>query len=96
MRRHGELLVKVVKSVRGKKLNHLILAEGEATGHKHEIVEGEATLYEHEGTFFLSCGNECKLAHPDQDTIVLPKGDYEITTQREYVVGDDKYRRVLD
>ena len=97
MYRHGELIIKQVTQVKGKRLNHLILAEGEATGHKHEITTGEAELYEQEGMLFLSVkSNEAELTHQDHDTLVLPKGDYQITTQREYVVGEDKYRQVRD
>ena len=39
------ILKKTNQSIKGgKKLNHLILAEGEATGHNHRIVEGIARL----------------------------------------------------
>ena len=95
MYRHGELLIKASR-VKGKKLKHLILAEGEVTSHKHAITKGKAELYEHEGTLFLKCLSECELSHPDHKTIVLPKGEYEVTPQREYIVGDEKYRRVSD
>lgn len=98
MYRHGELILKKVSEIKGKKLNHLILAEGEVTGHKHEIVEAEATLYQNEdGVLYLSVKSEkAKLIHPDHKTIELPQGDYEVVEQREYVIGDEKYRKVVD
>ena len=95
MFRHGELLIKPVNEIKGKKLNHLILAEGEATGHKHEVM-GDAELYEHEKTLYLHISDTSILTHPDHKTLELPIGDYEITTQREYVIGDEKYRNVAD
>jgi len=49
----GDVLLHKVTEVKGKKLNHLTLAKGEKTGHHHTITEGEAELYEHEGTLFL-------------------------------------------
>ena len=33
-----------------KKLKHLVLAEGEVTGHSHKVVEGVAELYQDETT----------------------------------------------
>ena|SRR3990167_1191462 len=97
MYRHGDVLIKKVESIQGKKLEHLTLAEGEATGHKHQITEGEAKLYEHEGTLFLRViSEEAVLTHEEHKPLTLPQGDYEITIQREYVLGDEKYRKVSD
>ncbi len=95
--RQGELLIEKADGIKGKKLSHRIIAEGEATGHKHEVITGEAELYEDGGTLYLKVlSNEAELIHPDHNTVVLPKGDYKITTQREYVVGEEKYRAVTD
>lgn len=82
-----------------KKLNHSILAEGEATGHKHEIVEGDIELFEIEGTLYLKVkSKEAKLAHPEHKTIAIEKGVYEVDHQREYVPDGnyEKERRVWD
>lgn len=82
-----------------KKLGHSILAEGEATGHKHEIVEGDIELFEIEGTLYLRVkSEEAKLAHPEHKTIAIEKGTYEIDHQREYVPEGNykKERRVWD
>ena len=96
MIRQGELLIKKVSEIKGKRLSHLVIAEGEATGHKHAITKGEAELYEEKGVLYLSCKETCSLTHPDHKTIEIPEGEYEITFQREYVIGDDKYRKVVD
>ena len=94
MYRHGEVLLIPTEVVKGKKLPHLILAEGEVTGHKHEV-KGKAELYEHEGTLFLKV-DEAELVHEDHDTITLPKGNYEIVIQREYEISEKRYREVRD
>lgn len=96
MYRQGEVLIKKVTRVYGNKQNHLVLAYGEKTGHKHEVTTGDATLYEKDGTLYLSCDTECVLTHPDHKEVIFKPGDYEITVQREYVVGDEKYRQVAD
>jgi len=97
MYRQGELIFKKGE-VCGKKLQHLIIAEGEATGHKHEVTVGEAELYQDEkGVMCLRVqSDEAQVTHQDHNAVTLPKGDYEIIAQREYVVGDEKYRRVVD
>jgi len=93
--RHGDVLITEIEKVKGRKLKHLTLAEGEVTGHAHKITEGEAELYEHEGTLFLSVKSKtAKLTHEEHKTLVLPKGDFQITIQREY--SPEGWRRVAD
>ena len=66
--RQGEVILKRVQSVPkgAKKLSHLVLAEGEITGHKHEIRNGNAELFEKDGTLFLR-------VHDEEVTIVHPE-----------------------
>ena len=92
--RQGEIIIKAVDKVQGKKLSHCILAEGEVTGHKHEIIEGKAVLYQNEdGVMYLSVKSEkASLVHPDHKTVELKQGNYQITIQREYEISDQRYR----
>ena len=95
--RQGEILITPTDKIEGEKLNHLVLAEGEATNHMHEIVEGKATLYQAGLFMCLSVtSKEAKLAHPDHNTVTLPKGKYKIRIQKEYQPGEEKYRNVMD
>lgn len=96
--RQGEILIISTTELPQEKktLSHLVLAVGEAQNHKHQITKGNAELYDHKGTLFLKVIDEAELTHEDHDVIVLPKGDYKIETQKEYVVGNEKYRKVLD
>lgn len=90
--RQGDVIIKKVSEVKGKKLNHLTLAEGEMTGHSHKITEGEADLYEHEGTLFLKVKSEkAVLTHEEHKQVELPMGDFEINIQREYQPGGWSY-----
>lgn len=84
--RQGDVVIKPGKVPAGVNvLSHRILALGEVTGHKHQITIGEATLYDHEGTLFLRVESDtATLTHEEHGPIVLPKGDFEITIQREY------------
>jgi len=97
IRRQGELVVKPCNKIQGKKLDHLILAEGEATGHLHAVTKGNAELYEKDGVMYLKVISDvAELTHPDHKTLAIPEGDYEIITQREYQVGEEQYREVKD
>lgn len=93
----GDVILKRVGKIKGKKLKHLVLAEGEHTGHKHQIIEGDAELYEHEGTLFLRVLSESAvLAHEEHAHQVIEKGDYQIGIVREYSHFDEEARNVAD
>jgi len=101
---HGDLIIKPAEMhsdqlsvIHRKKLDHLILAFGEVTGHKHEIVEGDAELFEENGVLYLKVNSEeAELAHPEHASIAIPKGTYKVDHQREYVPEEDVERRVSD
>ena len=95
----GDVLIKEVKTIpnNSKKKNDKTLAIGEATGHHHTITEGEAELYEHEGTLFLKVNSEtATLTHQEHKTIEIPQGEYEIGIVREYSHFDEEVRNVKD
>ncbi len=93
----GDVLITKVSEIKGNKLNHLILAKGEKTGHCHTITEGDAELYEYEGTMFLRVNSkEAVLTHQEHDTIVIPKGDYKINIVREYDHFSEEAKKVQD
>jgi len=97
MIQQGDVLIIKVTEIRGKKLNHKTLATGETTGHSHTITEGNAELYEHEGTMFLRVKSEqATLTHQEHNTVTIPKGDYKINIVREYSHFDEEARRVQD
>lgn len=90
----GDVIIEKVSQVKGKKLNHLILAEGESTGHAHRAKEGE--IYEDKGTLYLRTTKETDITHEEHKTITLPKGDYKIGIVREYDHFAEEARRVAD
>ena len=97
MYQQGDVILIKVSGIKGKKLNHLTLTYGEATGHHHTITKGDAELYEHEGTLFLKVDSDtAELTHQEHNTIVLPKGDYEVKRVREYDHFSEEARRVQD
>jgi hypothetical protein len=100
--RHGDVLVqgipKLPENVKARP--HLILAEGEVTGHCHRIAEADsATLYVAGAELFLRVvGPKATLTHEEHGPIELPPGDYRVWRQREYEPSSlgDSFRTVRD
>lgn len=93
----GDVLIKSVKQIKGKKLNHLTLAKGEATGHHHTITEGDAELYEDNGVLYLRVfSKKATLTHQEHHAVEIPCGDYEIGIVQEYDHFAEEARHVQD
>lgn len=83
--RQGDVILLSMPQTDGQKLPHLTLAEGEVTGHKHRISEGQAELYEKEGTLYLRVLSQtATLTHEEHKPIQVPQGNWMIRIQREY------------
>ncbi|KKT85058.1 MAG: hypothetical protein UW82_C0004G0064 [candidate division WWE3 bacterium GW2011_GWC2_44_9] len=85
MKRQGDLLIVSVESIPegAKKLGHKILAEGEATGHLHELDSGE--LYKkNENLYFRVSDEPATLMHPEHAPLAFVPGVYQVIRQREY------------
>lgn len=68
-----------------QRLPHLILAEGEVTGHKHQITRGDAKLYQKDGTLYLRVLSErATLSHEQHRPLEIAQGDWTVRIQREY------------
>jgi len=92
--RQGDILIKKIKNIpeNTKKLNHRILAHGEATGHMHQLQEGN--LYDANGILFFELAQEADLVHQEHDPITIPPGNYEVVRQKEY--SPERIRYVQD
>lgn len=85
LRQGDVLLIPAVAGESGRKLDHLTLAEGEVTGHRHRISQGEAELYERDGTLYLKVlSPTALLTHEEHHPISIPQGDWMVRIQREY------------
>lgn len=78
-----------------EKLANLVLAEGEVTGHTHQITEGEAELYQWGANLYLRVTSDTAiLTHEEHQPMVIPQGDWIVKIQREY--EPQGWRRVVD
>lgn len=86
--RQGDVILKPLPSTvpsLGHQLPHLTLAEGEVTGHSHRISNGQAELFEKEGTLYLRVlSPQATLIHEEHNTLLIPQGIWQVQIQREY------------
>jgi hypothetical protein len=86
--RHGDVLVSAIDAIPADavKRPHLVLAEGEMTGHAHRIVEAcAAQLFQRGPDMFLRVlASTATLVHEEHGPITLRRGDYRVWRQREY------------
>lgn len=98
MWRHGDVLIEQCTKIPGdaRRVGHLILARGEATGHAHRVLEpGSAVLFKNDEADFLEVTtDEATIVHEEHDAITLPRGTYRFWFQREY--SPQEIRRVID
>ena len=85
LRQGDVLIIPSDKLAKGTKLSHLTLAEGEATGHRHRISNGEAELFERDEVKYLRVISPTAiLTHEEHAQVTIPQGNWEIRIQREY------------
>ena len=97
----GDVLIKSTKGIKGNKLNHLTIAEGEATGHHHSVSCTTTELYQEQRCDILDrnfhvlvVSEPTTLNHQEHGTIEVAPGTYWVVRQREY--DGEKERRVID
>ncbi len=86
MKRHGDLLIVKVGELPVGVLPWAtrVLAEGEATGHKHELDRGD--VYELDGVLYfrVADGEISTLTHQEHHALTFDPGVYKVIQQREY------------
>lgn len=83
--RQGDVILRPITEIQGKKLYHLILAQGEVTGHAHRISQGQAELYEKDGILYLKVlSPTALLTHEEHHQVSIPHGNWLVRIQREY------------
>ena len=79
------------------KLDHLILAEGEVTGHAHKLTDGIGQLMMLDNIVHLKIfSDKATITHDEHAPIIVPKGDYKINIVREYDHFNEESTRVRD
>ena len=80
-----------------KKLEKPYLAEGEVTGHFHELEEGKADVWELEdGSKEFTVKEQTKLTHAEHNVHTIKPGKYVSDIVVEYDPFTDEVRRIAD
>ena len=79
-----------------KKLNHTVLAEGEATGHRHQATASDVELYEYEGGLILAAPSGTEVTHQEHHTVLVPPGNYDRRIVQEFDHFAEEARAVQD
>jgi hypothetical protein len=89
--RHGDVLLRRIAQLPRDVQPQIgvTLAHGEATGHRHRILQGSAVqLWAQGNTLFLEVKEPtATLIHEEHKAIELPQGLYRVWQQREYRPG---------
>jgi len=86
IKRQGDLLIVKIDRIPEDALSResRVLAEGEATGHMHELDSGE--VYGRDGMLYFKVaeGGSATLKHPEHKPVEFDEGSYRVVRQREY------------
>ncbi len=80
------------KSYAGDVIQSNVIAEGEVTGHKHEVIDGK--VYGHRwdsNVRYIESNQDTVLVHNEHKPIKLGEGFFEIRIQREYDELNNKF-----
>lgn len=94
----GDVTIKPVNIIPGgaSPLGGRVLAEGEATGHKHLAEAEDVLLYMHDGTLYMRVPSGTRIVHEEHHALDIPPGDYLVGTVREYDHFAEMARPVFD
>jgi hypothetical protein len=102
--RHGDMLIVPFEGEINlpENKNTTILATGEVSGHKHQIVSGQMILYgQTDSDMILHAQSELEILHDEHRMGTIAEGLWKVTFQREAKpgvasTGRDAWERVMD
>ena len=94
----GDVLIRSVDSLPKHitKKPHTIVAYGEVTGHKHEVMGDGVEVFECDGVLYVSAPHGGTIRHEEHHSIEIPPGYYSIGIVREYDHFLEESRSVAD
>jgi len=94
----GDILIKEATIPKNAKImDRRIIAEGETTGHKHQLEDLEkAQLLQIDSLLFLDVLEETRIIHEEHNPVTLPPGTYEVGFVMEYDHFEEETKRIKD
>lgn len=86
MFRQGDLLFRKVDRIpNGFSISKdPVILRGEATGHKHELVNGVVFRAKYHRELYIEVLKSGRIIHEEHATLELPMGIFQVIRQREY------------
>lgn len=99
--RHGDVLIRQIAELpKGERseVTTTVLAEGEATGHKHRLTcaEAFAVMQGFEEKKYFELRAPATLTHEEHSALSIEPGAYEIGIETEFDYFEEAMRRVVD
>lgn len=92
--RHGDVLIVPAELPKeAVETNSLVLAEGEATGHRHEV-QGAAKMFKWNERTYLKVTKQAKITHQEHGLQLLKPGTYEIKIRKTW--SETGWKKVVD
>ena len=94
----GDVLLKSVDQVPVGAMQEpeAVLAEGEATGHRHTALGEDVVILNLRETRYLTAPHGAEVVHPEHRPLKIPPGNYCIERVREYDHFTEEARQVMD
>ena len=87
MQRQGDILIIRINTIPNTAVqkSSRVLAEGEVSGHLHEL-DQESEVYEEKGVLYFRVNDKTKsvLSHPEHKPLTFEPGVYRVIQQREF------------
>ncbi len=98
MLQQGDVLIQTHNiPAEAQKFNSTILAEGEATGHVHEVKGKDFELLKQGQELFLRIqSGDCSVLHAEHNEVLIPPGEYKVGIVQEYDHLKEEARAVRD
>ena len=96
--RQGDVGLYQVKSIPKafKKEKGNILALGETSGHMHQFIKGKWQFYTDGIKRYVEVLQPSIINHEEHNQIIIPIGEYEQISEREYDYPGEEIRTVID
>jgi len=95
----GDVILERIEEIpkKAKKVNHRMLAKGEATGHHHSLTNlGLALLLQDGENKYLKVKQETEIEHQEHKKVRVPAGNWKVKQVFEYDPFEEEARRVID
>ena len=97
--RQGDVLLKEIVDIPQDttKAKHNILAFGEVTGHKHQLLSNQIVVLEDKSAQkYVQLQQKTILRHEEHNAIEIDLGNYQVIIEREFNPFEGEIRQVMD